>query len=98
MSKFTKEMIDQYAEKLLIKLSAEENAMVLNEFEAIEESMNLINKIPDLNKVEIMSHPYELSDVKLREDASVESISLEDALSNCDRINDREVEIPRVVE
>lgn len=98
MSKFTKEMIDQYAEKLLIKLSAEENAMVLNEFEAIEESMNLINKIPDLNKVEIMSHPYELSDVKLREDASVESISLEDAFSNCDRINDREVEIPRVVE
>ena len=36
MGKFTKEMVDEYAEKLLIGLTDEENKMVLDEFEIIE--------------------------------------------------------------
>ena len=45
MSKFTAEMVDNYADKLLIGLTPEENEMVLNEFDAIDESINLINKV-----------------------------------------------------
>lgn len=98
MSKFNKEMINQYAEKLLIKLSSEENEMVLNEFDAIEERMNLINNIPGLDKYEIMLHPYVLTDINLRLDIALDSISIVEAFSNSDKVNDREVEIPRVVE
>ena len=36
MSKFTKEMVDDYANKLLIGLTDEENKNVLDEFEEIE--------------------------------------------------------------
>ena len=36
MSKFTKEMVDSYADKLLIGLSEEENKRVLDEFEEID--------------------------------------------------------------
>ena len=40
MSKFTKEMVDDYADKLLIGLTPEENKMVLDEFD--------INLHPDI--------------------------------------------------
>lgn len=98
MSKFTKEMIDQYAAKLFIRLSADENTMVLNEFQAIEESMNLINNITNLNNYDSMSHPYLFRDVNLRADIAEKSIPVEAAFINSDKINGREVEIPRVVE
>ena len=43
MSKFTKEMVNDYALKLLIGLTEEENQMVLDEFEAIDQNIDLIN-------------------------------------------------------
>ena len=55
MEKFTKEMVDDYAEKLLIGLTSEENKMVLDEFEIIDKNIDLINQIPDLEKVEPMT-------------------------------------------
>ena len=59
MSKFTKEMIDNYADKLLIGLTEEENETVLNEFEIIEARMNLINEIEGLSEI----FKYGISDV-----------------------------------
>ena len=40
--KFTKELIDDYAEKLLIGLSDEENKMVLDEFNEIDKTIDII--------------------------------------------------------
>ena len=56
MSKFTKEMVDDYAEKLLIGLTPEENKMVLDEFDIIDEQINIINEIPGIENVEPMTH------------------------------------------
>ena len=39
MTKFTKEMVDSYADKLLIGLTDEENKMVLDEFDVILQSI-----------------------------------------------------------
>ena len=55
MSKFTKEMVDDYANKLLIGLTEEENALVLKEFDIIDAEMNLINEIPNISEVEPMT-------------------------------------------
>ena len=52
MSKFTSEMVDMYAEKLLIGLTKEENEMVLNEFDVIENTMEKIANMPGIEKVE----------------------------------------------
>lgn len=46
MNKFTKEMIDDYAGKLLIGLTDDENNMVLKEFDVIEKSMEKIANMP----------------------------------------------------
>ena len=97
MNKFTKEMVDEYANKLLIGLTAEENQMVLDEYSVIDESNNVINNIKDIDKVEPMTHCLDDFTYELREDEVIESVDIDDLLSNCDVHTDREVEIPKVV-
>lgn len=97
MNKFTKEMVDVYANKLLIGLTPEENQMVLDEFSIIDESINVINNIKDIDKVEPMTHCLDDFTYELREDVPKSSVSIDDLLSNCDVHTDREVEIPKVV-
>ena len=52
MGKFTKEMVNDYAEKLLIGLTDEENLMVLSEFDKIDSDINIINEINGISNVE----------------------------------------------
>lgn len=97
MSKFTKEMVDDYADKLLIGLTPEENKMVLDEFDVIDEQINVINDIPGIENVEPMTHALDDFEYELREDVVEESVPIEDLLSNCDDVSGREVEVPKVV-
>lgn len=96
--KFTKETVDNYADKLLIGLTEEENKMVLDEFEIIDKNIDLINEIKDLDKIEPMSHCLDDFVYELREDVIEESIPIEDLLKNCDKTKDREVKVPKVVQ
>ena len=68
MKKFTEEMVDDYADKLLIGLTREENKMVLDEFEIIDETIDLINEIPNIKEVEPMTHTLDNFVYELRED------------------------------
>ena len=97
MSKFTKEMVDSYADKLLIGLTDEENQMVLDEFDVIDETINTINEIEGIEKVEPMTHTLDDFEYLLREDVAEESVPIDELLSNCDMHNGREVEVPKVV-
>ena len=97
MSKFTKEMVNDYADKLLIGLTEEENNMVLNEFEIIDKNIDLINKIPGIEKIEPMTHCLDDFIYELRNDEPENSIEIEELLQNCDLKTDREVEVPKVV-
>lgn len=97
MSKFTKEMVDNYADKLLIGLTPEENKMVLDEFEIIDKNIDLINEIPNISEVEPMTHTLDDFEYELREDVSIESTPIEDLLKNCDVYEGREVVVPKVV-
>lgn len=96
-TKFTKEMVDDYADKLLIGLTEEENQMVLDEFEIIDANIDLINKIPGIEKVEPMTHCLDDFIYELREDEIEESVPIEELLQNCDDATDREVSVPKVV-
>ena len=97
MSKFTKEMVEDYADKLLIGLTEEESQMVLNEFDVIDQSIDVINQIPNIDLVEPMSFCLDDLEVDLREDEIEESTSIEELLQNCDETSDREVEVIKVV-
>lgn len=97
MGKFTKEMVDSYAAKLLIGLTEEENALVLKEFDIIDANMQIIANIPNIGEVEPMTHALDDFVYTLREDEAEESVAIEDLLRNCDKYDDREVEVPKVV-
>ena len=95
--KFTKEMVDDYADKLLIGLTEEENKMVLDEFDVIEENVELVTKIPGIESVEPMTHCLDDFEYELREDVIVPSVPIEDLLKNSDDTEDREIVVPKVV-
>jgi len=97
MAKFTKEMVTLYADKLLIGLTDEENKMVLDEFEIIDDTINTINEIEGIQKLEPMTHALDDFVYELREDEAEESIPIDDALRNAGRVDGREIEIPKVV-
>lgn len=98
MQKFTKEMVDDYADKLLIGLTPEENKMVLDEFEIIDANIDIINEIPNIENVEPMTHCLDNFEYELRDDVPEESIPIEDLLANCDDATvDGEVQVPRMV-
>lgn len=97
MSKFTKELVDDYAEKLLIGLTPEENSLVLNEFDVIDNNMELITKIPNIKEVEPMFYPLDNFEYILRDDVAEESVPIENLLQNCACVEEREIAVPRVV-
>ena len=97
MTKFTSEMVDKYADKLMIGLTREENEMVLHEFDDIDKQIDLINAIPNISEVEPMTHCLDDFEYVLREDIPEESIPVEDLLANCDDKSENAVIVPKVV-
>ena len=98
MSKtFTKEMVNDYADKLLIGLTEEENKRVLDEFDIIDKNINIINEIPDIESVEPMSWCLDRTIDSLREDVIEESTPIDDLLKNSDKTIVDAIEVPRVV-
>ena len=94
---FTKEVVDSLADKLLIGLTEEENQMVLDEFEVIDKTINIINEIDGIENVEPMTHTLDDFEFELRDDIPEESVPIEELLSNCDVHSAREIEVPKVV-
>ena len=98
MSKFTKELVDSYADKLLFGLTGEENAMVLSEFDLIDKNMEIISEFPNISEVEPMTFALDDFVYVPRDDVAIEGSKIEELLQNCDCHEGREVEVPKVVE
>ena len=96
-SGFTPEKVDKLADLLLIGLTDEEKEMIFEEFESIDANINKINEIKNIKNVTAMTHTLDNFECTLREDVVEESIPIEDALRNCDLVDDREIEVPKVV-
>ena len=71
MGKFTKEMVNDYADKLLIGLTEEEQDMVLKEFDIIDKNIDIIRI--GLQPTDEISEPgSEKSEVYDGKDAGIE--------------------------
>jgi len=95
--KFTEDMVDTYADKVLIGLTREENKMVLDEFEIIDKTISTVSKIPNIESVVPMSWCLDRTIDFLREDVAEESTPIDIALTNSKGSNGCEIEVPRVV-
>ena len=96
MSKFTKEMINDYADKLLIGLTEEETNTLVSEFEVIEARIDLINNIEGISEVEPMHFPF-MIEPNIRDGKEIFNDKVEDLLKNSDKVSEREIEVPKVV-
>lgn len=94
----TKENLKEYAEKLMFRLEEEQYDTLLKEFDIILEQMKLIEDIKEIDGIEPMTFPFELDNVKPREDEKIEVIDTEIALSNAKEKVGTEVKVPKVVE
>ncbi len=94
----TKENLKEYAEKLMFRLEEEQYDTLLKEFDIILEQMKLIEDIKGIDKIEPMTFPFKLENVKPREDEKIEVIDTEIALSNAKEKVGTEVKVPKVVE
>jgi len=97
MSKFTSEVVDDLADKLLIGLTKPENEMVVKEFEEIDKNINVLNDIPNLSGCELMTHCLDDFSYELKEDVAETSIPIDDLLKNCDDYVGTEIKVPKVV-
>lgn len=97
MAKFTKGMVNDYADKLLIGLTEDELNSVLSEFEIIDESIAKISTIKDIEKVRPLTHPLDNKITKLRDDIAATPSDIKDVLKNCQNTYGRYVEVPKVV-
>lgn len=97
MHKFTKELVDDLANKLLIGLSNEENQRVLDEFTEIDKNMELITKIPNIENVEVMTHALDDFERDLSDDIVTESLTISEIMQNVKEVEDNQVVVPKVV-
>ena len=95
---FTKEKVEKLADLLMIGLTPEEKKMVFEEFAVIDKNINKINEIPDIEKVEPMTHALDDFVFELRSDVAEESVPIDELLQNCEDKTEREVAVPKVVE
>ena len=94
----TKDKLKEYAEKLMFSLEEEQYDTLLKEFDIILEQMKLIEDIKEIDGIKPMTFPFELDNIKPREDDKVETIDTEMALSNAKEKIGTEVKVPKVVE
>ena len=94
----SKDKLKNYANKLMFDMNEEEYETLQKEFEIIIKELDLIGNIENIDDVEPMTFPYELSSVELRDDSICRSIEIEDALSNTESKKGREVKVPKVVD
>lgn len=93
-----KETLKMLANKLMFTMDDSEYETLLDEFDVILKQMDLIGKIPNISDVEPMVYPFELEDVKLREDEVVDEMSIDDILKNSGSNLYNQVKLPKVVE
>ncbi len=97
MSKFTKEEITRLADLLMIGLTDEEADAVLEEFDFIDQNIHKVAEIPNIEKVEPMTHALDDFTFSLRDDVVEDSVAREELLANCDDVSDGAVSVPKVV-
>ena len=91
-------IIENCSKKMCLKLNDEEEKLAIEAIKAFDIGFdNLEVKFPDLNKQEPMHYTIHIEPIILREDEAEESTDINELLKNTTNVNEREVEVPKVV-
>lgn len=93
-----KETLVMLANKLMFTMEDSEYDTLLDEFGTILKQMDLIGKINNIENVEPMFYPFNLDNVKLREDDVEDELEIDEILLNSGDNLYNQVKLPKVVE
>lgn len=93
-----KEKLQNYASKLMFRLSDKELETLQDEFDIILKQMKLIDSIKGIEKVEPMIFPFVTYKNELREDEVKDALTVDEVLSNTKHQLNDQVKVPKVVE
>lgn len=91
------EELKDLANRLKFDMSEEEYQTLQKEFEIILKQMDLIGQIENVDDIEPMTFPYQVTASWIREDVEQESLELEELMSNIKDRMGNFVKVPKVV-
>ena len=94
----TKNLLKDYANKLMFDMDEKEYETLEKEFEVILKQMDLIGEIKEIEGLEPMTFPFEKEGTHFREDVVKDTLSVEDVIANAKEISYEQVKVPKVVE
>lgn len=89
--------LKKYSKKLEFTMKEEEYETLLDEFNIVLKQFELIDKIEGIKDYEPMNFPFPLESAYLRKDEVTDSITKEEAFSNCKDVEAGCVSVPKVV-
>lgn len=95
-----KEKLKKYANKLMFDMDDFEYETLQEEFDVILKQMELIGQIDNIENVEPLFFPFKNTDATLREDEEneLETLTVDEVLSNAKSVLKDQVKVPKVVE
>ena len=97
MKTVNKQILKTAANNLLFDMSEEEYETLLKEFNIILAQMDFIGSLPNVDSIEPMTFPFDVSNDFLREDVPGVPLSREDALKNAHDVSNGQIKLPKVV-
>ncbi len=93
-----KDKLKEYARLLMFDMDDDEYSVLQDEFETILKQMDLIGKIPNIDKVSPMTFPFKNEGVSLREDEVGDYLTVSEVLENTKHQVNDQVKVPKVVD
>ena len=97
MKPINKQVLKDAAKKLLFDMEEEQYDTLLKEFDFVLEHISILESIPNIDDVEPMVFPYDITTTYLREDVANEPLPRDLALQNTEDVVDGQVSLPRVI-
>ena len=97
MNPVNKDVLKLAASKMMFEMSDQEYDALIKELDIFIKQAEIIGQIPNIDDVEPMTFPFDVSTTYMREDVVEEPLSNEEALKNASDVKDGQIRLPKVV-
>ena len=97
MKPVNKDVLKLAASKMMFEMSDQEYDALIKELNVFIKQAEIIGQIPNIDDVEPMTFPFDVSTTYMREDVVEEPLSNEEALKNASDVKDGRIRLPKVV-
>ena len=97
MKPVSKEVLQIAASKMMFEMSDSQYNALIKELNVFLKQVDLIGQIPNIDDVEPMTFPFDVTTTYLREDVVETPLTNDEALKNASDVKDGQIRLPKVV-